>query len=290
MVTRLVKNLLLFLLLALAIQAQPKRIVSTLPSATETLFALGVGDRVVGVSNYCRYPPAVLSLPKVGSYTKPDPEKIALLRPDLVIIEKSATQLADRLSALGIPYEQLKIGSLADVYSMIKDVGSAVGAGDKARSLNNQIHSRLQTIRAESAGHTKPTVLLVVGRTPGLLTNMIAVGPTTYLDELLQIAGGANAVNGTAIPYPHISLETVMRLNPGIILDLSMMGEATEPRIQEERLRAPWLIHRDLTAVRNGHVFGLPSETLVTPGPRVVEAVEEIRAKIRIAVSQKAAP
>src|SRR5579862_5650723 len=113
------------LLLAFAAHAQPKRIVSTFPSITETLFALGAGDRVVGVSNYCRYPAAALSLPKVGTYTKPDPEKIALLRPDLAIIQKSATALADRLSALGIQHVDVKVGSLADVYSMIHDIGYA---------------------------------------------------------------------------------------------------------------------------------------------------------------------
>jgi iron complex transport system substrate-binding protein len=97
-------------------------------------------------------------------------------------------------------------------------------------------------------------------------------------------------VNATPIPYPHISLETVVRLNPDVILDLSLMGESVEPRIQEERLRQPWLAHRELSSVRNGNVFGLSSETLVTPGPRVVEAVQEIRAKIRMAIAQKAAP
>src|SRR5271156_1200377 len=102
------------LLLAFITQAQPARIVSTFPSITETLFALGAGGRVVGVSNYCRYPAAVLSLPKVGSYTKPDPERIALLRPDMVIIQKTAAGLADRLSALGIPHAEVKIGSLAE--------------------------------------------------------------------------------------------------------------------------------------------------------------------------------
>lgn len=245
---------------------------------------------MVGVSTYCRYPPAVLSLPKVGSYSKPDPEKIALLRPDLVIIEKTAAPLADRLSALGIPYAQVTIGSLADVYSMIQDIGSAVGAPEKAASLNQQIRSRLETIRSENADRPKPTVLLIVGRTPGLLTNLTAVGPSTYLGELLQIAGGSNALSTTAIPYPHISLETVVRLNPDVILDLSIMGEATEPRIQAQRLRQPWLNHRELRAVRDGNVFGLPSETLVTPGPRVADAVEEIRARIRSVVPQKAVP
>lgn len=234
---------------------------------------------MVGVSNYCRYPPAVLALPKIGTYTNPDPEKIALLRPDLVIIQKSAAALADRLSALGIRYAEVKIGSLAEVYSMIRDIGRAVGLPAQAERLNGHIRARLDASRAETGGKPKPSVLLVVGRTPGLLTDLTAVGPGAYLGELLDIAGGVNVLTGTGIPYPHISLETVVRLNPDIILDLSMMGNQAS---QEERLREPWLAHRELNAVRRGMIFGLTSEALVTPGPRVVEAVEVMRAKIRL--------
>ena len=124
----------LFFALLLALSVEAPRIVSTFPSITETLFALGAGDRVVGVSTYCRYPPVVLSLPKVGTYTKPDPEKIALLRPDLVIIQRAANTLADRLSALGIHYLEVKVGSLAEVYSMMRDVGVAIGATGRPKS------------------------------------------------------------------------------------------------------------------------------------------------------------
>jgi iron complex transport system substrate-binding protein len=273
--------LLVALFFTLSTRAQPSRIVSTFPSITETLFALGAGDRVVGVSTYCRYPPAVLLLPKVGTYTKPDPEKIALLRPDLVIIQRTANTLADRLSALGIRYLEVKVGSLGEVYSMIRDIGGAIGAPTKADRLNGEIRSHFESFRAETRGKRKPTVLMVVGRTPGLLTNLIGVGPSAYLGELLEIAGGSNILTETAIAYPHISLETVVRLNPDVILDLSMMGDsASDPVPQEARLQQPWLAHHELSAVRNGLVFGLTSETLVTPGPRVVAAVELIRTRI----------
>ena len=286
MVACLVSRRLTFLAvlsLAFSAQAQPTRIVSTFPSATETLFALGAGERVVGVSNYCRYPPAVLSLPKVGTYTKPDPEKIALLRPDLVVIPSSASGLADRLSALGIHHVQIKIGSLGQVYSMIHDIGSAAGVESRAESLNREIHERLDTIRAESATRARTTVLIIVGHTPGLLTNLTAVGPSAYLSELIQIAGGSNALAEAAMAYPRISLETVVRLNPDVIFDMSIMGGGLESPIKEEQLRQPWLSHPELAAVRNGNVFALTSEALVTPGPRVIDAVEAIRAHISAA-------
>lgn len=275
-------------LLSIAAQAQPARIVSTFPSVTETLFALGAGDRVVAVSDYCRYPPVVLSLPKIGTYMKPDPERIALLHPDLVIIQKSATGLSERLSALGIRHAEVKLGSLADIYSMIRDIGNAIGLPERAEKLNGDIRSRLDAfrkeaaLRAEAVGKPRPTVLIVLGRTPGLLTNLTAVGPGAYLGELLEIAGGKNVLTDTAIAYPHISLETVVRANPDVILDASMMGDpTTETGILETRLRQPWLDHHELKAVRNGMVLGLTSEPLITPGPRVAEAVQIIRSKIR---------
>ena len=269
------------LALALCAQAQPVRIVSTFPSVTETLFALGAGDHVVGVSNYCHYPPAVLSLPKVGTYMKPDPEKIALLRPDLVIIQDQAVGLADRLSALGIRHVGVKVGSLAEVYSMIRDIGKAVALPEQAERLNSDIRARLDGFRAEASGKPRPHVLLIVGRTPGILTNLIGVGSNAYLGELLEIAGASNVLKGTAIAYPPISMETVVRLNPDIILDSSMMGEAgANPGPMQELLRQPWLTHHELLAVRNGTVFGLATESLVTPGPRVVEAVAAIRNKL----------
>jgi iron complex transport system substrate-binding protein len=270
------------LLLAFAANAQPARIVSTFPSITETLFALGAGSRVVGVSNYCRYPAAALSLPKIGTYTKPDPEKIALLRPDLVFIQKSAVALAERLDSLGIRHAEVKIGSLAEVFSMIHDIGGAIGLSGAADSLNRDIRSRLDALRLEAGGGPRPKVLIVVGRTPGLLTNLTAAGPAPYIGELLEIAGGSNVLTGTAIAYPRISLETVVRLNPDVILDMSNMGDASaEANLREARLREPWLAHRELAAARNGMVFGLTDESLATPGPRVVDAVELIRKTLR---------
>src|SRR5689334_3035049 len=180
------------LLLALAAFAQPARIVSTSPSITESLFALGLGDRVVGVSTYCHYPPAVLRLAKIGTFIKPDAEKIALLRPDLVIVQKakSAQPLPGRLAALGIKYVEVEPGSLAEVYSTIQDIGRATGVPDRAQRLIGDIRQRLDAIHARASGAPRPTVLLIVGRDPGLLSNLIGVGPGAYLDELIEVAGG----------------------------------------------------------------------------------------------------
>jgi iron complex transport system substrate-binding protein len=278
------RNIILWLLSLAAAFAQPARIVSTSPSITESLFALGLGDRVVGVSSYCRYPPAVLKLAKIGSFIKPDAEKIALLRPDLVVVQKakSAQPLPGRLAALGIKYLEVEPGSLADVYSTIQDIGRATGVPDRAQRVIADIRKRLDTIHAEASNRSRPTVLLIVGRDPGLLSNLIGVGPGAYLDELIEIAGGRNVLADSKVAYPRISMETVVRTDPEVILDAGAMGTTQNDGTKgENELKQPWLLHRELRAVRNGLVFGLTSEALVVPGPRVVDAVEIISRRIR---------
>ena len=170
----------------------PARIVSTSPSITETLFAVGLGDRVVGVTTYDRYPPAVLKLPKIGSFSDPDPEKLALLKPDLVIIHRSFPRLAERLSAVNIRYAEIEVTSLADIYVMISEIGRATSVPDRAEKLNQSIQTRLDAFRKEAAGRKRPSVLMLVGRNPGALTGMIAIAPSSYLGELIEIAGGHN--------------------------------------------------------------------------------------------------
>ena len=125
-------------------------------------------------------------------------------------------------------------------------------------------------------------MLLIVGRDPGLLSNLIGVGPGAYLDELIEIAGGKNMLADSKLQYPHISMETVLRADPDVILDAGAMGTTQNDGTKgENELKQPWMLHRELKAVRNRTVFGLTSETLVVPGPRVVEAVEIIRKRIR---------
>src|SRR5262249_53390190 len=206
-----------WLLAAGILLAQPKRIVSTSPSITETLFALGLGDRVIGVSTYCRYPPAVLALPKIGTFIKPDPEKIAVLRPDLVIVQKakSPQPLPNRLAALDIKYAEVEPGSLAEVYTMIGDIGRATASQGQAEALVAKIRGRLDAIRAEASGAgAPPAVLLIVGRDPGLLSNLVGAGPGAYLDELIGIAGGKNVLADSKVEYPRISMGTVVRPPP----------------------------------------------------------------------------
>ncbi len=270
---RLVLTALFFLQ---ALYAQPQRIVSTSPGITETLFALGLGPRVVGVSNYCRYPPEVLKLPKVGTFLKPDAELIARLSPDLVFVHKLPNDLAARLGALGINSAEVELGTLPKLYTSIETVGKAAGAGIQAKKLISEIQTRLNKVRQQAASLPKPKVLFIVGRRPGTLSDLVVVGSDSYLNELIRTAGGVNVLDQSSMPaYPRISLETVIRLNPDFILDTATpMGDGGATEQNRMVIESLWQEQKELTAARNHHVRTLGSDAFVIPGPRVVEVVE----------------
>jgi iron complex transport system substrate-binding protein len=265
-----------FLTARLSGQQRPRRIVSTAPSITEVLFALCLGDQVAGVSRYCDYPPQVARLPKVGSYVAPDLEAIARLAPDLVVLQTASADLKDRLKALHLSFVEVPHGSLEDVFTGIKIIGASANVPDQAEKLVRQIRGSLQRIQTNARTMPSPRVIAILSRKPGMLTDLTAVGPDNYVNEILEIAGATNVLAKPGLPhYPHISLETVLRDNPDVILDLSNMQD-TEALRQTERpaVLSLWGQNKSLKAVQSGHVFFGTSNALSVPGPRAPEAAE----------------
>jgi iron complex transport system substrate-binding protein len=252
--------------------------VSTSPSITETLFALGLGDRVVGVSSYCRYPAAAARLPKVGSFLRPETEVIARLRPDLVIVHAGPHNVREQLSTLGIASITVDRGTLASVYSSIRSIGAAAEAGDRAARLIADLEGRLASVRTAAAKRPSKKVLVIVGRQPGTLTDLVGVGRESYLNDLVKMAGGINVLDDPRLPeYPRISMETVIRLEPDLIVDAGDMGETEE----EHRRRQPtterlWRQQALVRAARANGIHAVTSDAFVVPGPRVVEAAETL--------------
>jgi iron complex transport system substrate-binding protein len=262
--------------------AGPSRIVSTSPSITETLFALGLGDRVVGVSSFCRFPPRAMTLPKVGTFLKPDAELIAGLRPDLVIVHEVSTGLDRKLASLRLPFVVVARGTLAGVFSSIRQIGTAAGVPDNAETLVADVERRLDAIR-QSAAVPRRRVLFIIGRHPGTLTDLVAVGPGSYLNEVIDIAGGRNVLNIAGQPeYPRISMETVLRLDPEVIVDTVDMGDTAADRQQRAPVNARlWAAYGTLSAVKSGRLYAATTDALVVPGPRVVEAAAWVAALLR---------
>lgn len=259
--------------------ASPQRIVSTAPSVTEMLYALGAGDRVVGVTTYCHYPPEAAKKPKIGTYLRPDVETILSLRPDLLVAQRATGNPADRLGSLKLRTIQLDHDTIPGILQSIEGIGRAVGAETIARELVRDIRAELDRVRARTGRRPRRRVVFVVGRTPGALENVIAVGKASYLNEVMEIAGGENIFRGAVAAYPKVSLEELLARNPEVIVDMGEMAETIG--VTDARKRAVvalWQRYPSLDAVKRNRVFAVASDIFVVPGPRVVEAARAFEA------------
>jgi iron complex transport system substrate-binding protein len=264
----------LFLLAA----AIPERIVSTAPSFTEMLFAVGAGDRVVAVSTYCHFPAPVERLPRIGTYLEPNVEAILRLRPNLVLLHAEHPQIVRQLKAAGIATLALRNTGLEETLRSAAEIGRAVGREREGIALEARLRDGLAAMRRQTARPNPPTLLFIVGRTPGRLDGMLAVGKGSYLNDLISAAGGRNVLADSPIAYPKISVEGVLRLNPDVIVD---MGDMTATNgVSPEHIAAVvrlWNAVPALRAVQRKKVFAVASDIYVVPGPRVLDAAAAFR-------------
>lgn len=240
----------------------PQRIVSLAPSVTETLFALGAGDEVVGVSQYCDYPPAVKSLPRVGSFITPNIEAIMALRPTLVIGLATSSNLPEirALTAMRISTLMADDGegrSIAAIERSIIVIGDRIGRNAAAHALVQKINAHLQAIAARTDRRPRRSVLMVVGHQP-----MVAVGRGTFLDQLMALAGGANIAPQAEQAWPRLSVEYIIACRPDIILDGQMGTDPADQGIF-------WSKYPTIPAVKNHRVYGYPESPTLHPGPRI---------------------
>jgi iron complex transport system substrate-binding protein len=258
-----------------ALHAQPQRIVSTAPSITEMLYALGLGDRVVGVTTFCHYPPEAQKKPKIGTYVDPNVEAIAALRPDLVITQTNPTRLTERLRALRLAVLEIDQENIERLYGSFRSVGQATGVPDRAASLIQSVQGKLAGIRERAAKYPRRRVLFAVGRSPNGLDGLYAVGRASYLNEIIELAGGDNVFRDTLAPYPAVTLEEVIARNPEVIVDMGDMANTigvTEGH--KQRVVALWQQLPRVEAVKQKRVFAVAADIYVVPGPRVVDAAQ----------------
>ncbi len=253
--------------------APPQRIVSTAPSITELLFALGLGDRVVGVTRFCRYPPEAMAKPKIGDYTSPNLEAIAALKPDLVVIQTNPIHLAGHLAALKLHVLEIDQQNIAAIYKSIRDVGAATGAERRATQLTDSIREALARIHIKISPLPRVKMMFVIGRSPDRLDGLVVAGRASYLNEVIELAGGDNVFRDALAPYPAVSLEEVMARNPDVIVDMGDMSDTVGVTEAHKRaVIALWDHIPTLAAVKQHRVFAVASDMFVVPGPRVVDA------------------
>jgi iron complex transport system substrate-binding protein len=252
------------------VATSPSRVVSVIPAATEILFAIGAGPQVVGVGSFDTFPPAVKALPKVGALLDPDVERILSLKPDLVVIYASQTDLKRQLERAGIGIYEYKHAGLADVASTIRALGGATGHDERARNVAAGIERGLAEIRARVSDRSKPRTLLVFGHERTALRGIYASGGIGFLDDMLMIAGGTNVFADVKEQAVQASTEQIIARRPEVILEIRASNSALPPADQAAEARV-WDALGSLPAVRTHRVIFLVDDRLVIPGPRVAE-------------------
>lgn len=250
------------------ITSKPNRVVSMVPAATETLFALGAGDRVVGVTKFCDYPAEAKEKEQIGDYTNPSVEKIVSLRPDLVVGDFIHPELATRLNSMGIPVFLLNSQTVAEAVRTIRLIGKAIGEEKAANALAAQMESRVDAIRARVETipeASRPKVFHEMWDEP-----LMASGPGTIMDDLIRLAGGVNVAADAKTLYPKYSLESLVAKNPDVIVYTFHNDIAQNPG-------KGWA---GIAAVKEGRVYQLTDDLVSRPGPRIVDGLEELARRI----------
>lgn len=253
----------------------PQRVVCLAPSLTEIVFAIGAGSQVVGVSTFTTWPPEAAALPKLGGHHDPHLEAIIALNPDHIITMGHIPRVAENAARLNLPITELPTDTLPEVLAAIRALGVLMHRVPEAEALASRIEDGLATLRAQTAGQPRPRTLIVVGREPGAIRGVYSVSSNAFLNTLLEIAGGDNAIQRDA-PWPQLSIEEIVRASPELILEIA----PGLPNPEEERAKRLALWQRELPhlpAVRHGQLQVLTQEHLLLPGPRLLDTAKTLR-------------
>ncbi|MFT4569597.1 MAG: iron complex transport system substrate-binding protein [Hyphomicrobiaceae bacterium] len=252
-------------------KAAPARIVSLVPALTETLFALGVGDRVVGVSDFCDEPAAARLLPRVGTFVAPVAEAVLALNPDLVLTSPTP----GNQSAVGaLKRAGVRIGvvggdaSIQEVRRSILRTAALVGAQAEGQELLAAMTADLDWVRAAAAPEPRPLVALVIGSDP-----LVLAGASSYLGELLELAGAENLGAKLEGRWPRVGMEFLVSESPAVLIDVSTPMESEGGA---QAARTSWERFPSLRAVADQRIHVLKASVLLRPGPRLGSAARRL--------------
>ena len=246
--------------------SRPQRVISLAPSVTETLFALGFGNRLVGVTTSCDYPAEARKLPKIGGFMSPSLEAIVAKRPDLVIGVSSATDpvKAREMERIGLKVTLISLASLSDILSSIKSIARLMGSPQDGEKLVNTIGAQVRDVKKSIELAPLRSVLFVVGIRP-----LVAVGGKNFIDELITLARGENIGGSAAQPWLNLPEEYVVAKAPQVIIEAGM---GTEREQSDKR----WGDLKSIPAVKERRIYSYPSDKILRPGPRFGEALAEL--------------
>jgi len=251
--------------------SSPKRIVSLSPNLTEIVFAMGLGDRVVAVSNNCDWPAEAKTKPKVGTFWQPNTEAIIAVRPDLVVCESFDQQraVAQTLRRTGSNVLMLRVESIEELLSAIEQIGKAAGCTTAAEKLVADIKQQLDQIRSVCSSAKRVKILWVVQPEPLRLA-----GVNTFINEIVELSGGRSAIKPTFEQYPSIATEEIIGCGAEVIIQ-SAMGTGDIQR-QQAAAEKFWSRFANLPAVRNKRIYVINADTVLRLGPRLPQGAQAV--------------
>ena len=252
-------------------QTQPRRIISIIPSTTEMLFAMGAGPRVIGVGNFDRYPPEAETRTKVGGLIDPDVERIISLKPDLVVVYGTQTDLRAQLERAGIPTFPYQHAGLADITETIRALGTRVGSGKEAQALADRIEAEIADVKKRVAGRPRPRTLLVFGRDAETLRGIYASGAVGFLHDMLEAAGGTNVFVDVKRQSVQTTSELAVARAPEVIIEIGVDTASTKGRNV-----SAWDALASIPAVRNKRIYQLRGDGMMNPGPRISVSIRRM--------------
>jgi iron complex transport system substrate-binding protein len=256
---------------SVAVPREPQRIVSLAPNITEMLYALGLGERVAGVTIFCDWPPEVAAKPKVGGMINPSLETIVALGADLVLATADGNRPEDvnRLAGLGVAAYTIDTRSLEEVLRSLVAIGELTGRAERARELVAALARRRDAVRARVAALAPVPVFAAIDRAP-----LISAGAGTFVGELLTLAGGRNIAGASPTKYPVFSFEQLLADDPAVILDASDPAPLGAAELQQRWRALPGAAA--LRAIRSGRLVSVGQGSFFRPGPRIVDSLERL--------------
>jgi iron complex transport system substrate-binding protein len=253
-----------------------QRIVSLSPNLTEIVFSLGLDDRVVGVSSNCDWPAEAKTKPKVGTFWQPNTEAIIAAKPDLVVCETFLQQneAAQALKRAGLNVLSLRVESIEELFAAIRSIGQAADCSEKAEQLAAGIKEQLGQIREASSSLKKVKVLWVIQTEP-----VRVAGVNTFINEIIELAGGQNAIAPTGDQYPSISTEEIIGCSAEVIIQAAMGTE--DMAKQQNAAEKFWSRFVNLPAVKDKRIYVINPDTVLRLGPRIGQGVQTVAQCLR---------
>jgi len=270
---RIIAALIIILLTSVcanALAAAPQRVVSLKPSITDTIYALGLGDTLVGVTKYCEVPKGKPRPEVAADYTRPYTERIIALTPDIVLgsQENSSRRSIESIERAGIAVKLFPFTSLDESLASIEGIAETLGSPDKGRLLSKRVVDELNALKRRFGNRRPLKAVVVWGQRP-----LIIAGPGTYMDEAIPYIGLKNVAASISVKYPKVGLEQLIAFDPDVIIDLSMDSQAGS------NSQRPWTGVGTIKAVREGRVIAM-DPGLFRAGPNIPNALEKLAARI----------